>query len=267
MRKKIKKMPDGGKVNPLQSQLDFYNQYLHSPNYLKRLKGMGYTNPEEVIRARSNRISKTKLRTGLDEGSAYYEDTNTIVFDPHQAKHYPGMNRNVVLAHEMSHGAGSFGEYYAKKHGFGNLTLNKNEINALNSRNKLYNTDPFTNHTTDEAGEIIHDAMSNELKADIDAFRYKLKTDKLYDTGTQEFNQNILNKAKKLYSKDPNFQRTFKRLDDKDLIWLMNNIAANQPQDTNTAKNGHTMRVKAKNLLFSSLPSVKELRGIMAEQG
>lgn len=73
--------------------------------------------------------------------------------------------------------------------------------------------------------------------------------------------------AKKKYQNDDILNRNFKRYSDKDLINIMNKVAASQSQDSNTAKNGKTMRVKAKNLLFSNLPNIKQLRGMMAEEG
>ena len=62
----------------------------------------------------------------------------------------------------------------------------------------------------EEYGNFLHDRNAHEAKADIDLLRYRLKKDGIYDTGTSDFNNNLLQKAKKKYSKDKFINRSFK---------------------------------------------------------
>lgn len=79
-----------------------------------------------------------------------------------------------------------------------------------------------------------HDARAQEFKADMDTLRYYLKRDKIYDTGTQDFNKEFLKTARKKYSGDFNIKRLFNRItSDDDFIYLMNNIAANKSNTSN----------------------------------
>jgi hypothetical protein len=61
----------------------------------------------------------------------------------------------------------------------------------------------------------------------MDALRFSLKKDGIYDTGTQEFNAEHLKKAKAKYSNDPTIKRLFDNFDEKDLMDIMNVIAKN----------------------------------------
>lgn len=253
----------------------FYYDYMHSPNYLKRLRGMGYNNPVDIRNAREKQLRKTEIinyPNWPDGGSQFLPKYNKIIFDPVQTKsiNYP---EDEVLAHEISHAAGAIGRGYVGNYKLPDepstpLTLNKNEINALDQRNKYTKIDLSTIKDSEKWGNYMHDSNAKEFKADIDTLRYKLKKDKIYNTGTQEFNKTFLNKAKQKYNKDPIFQRLIDRVSDDNLIYLMNNIADTNIYNSSQANNGITMRVNKKNLLYSGLPSIKDLKKIMkAQQG
>lgn len=265
-----KKMADGGTDPAERIKADnikqYYYDYMNSPNYTKRLKGMGYSDPQSVIKARTNQLKKTDIVSFPNwiNGSTFSTENNRVFYDPAQAR-MEGFNKDLVIAHELSHAAGSLIKADAPYGKLSPLTLNQKEIDAINSRNKAFQQDPLK---ANDPGSAIHDSKANELKSDIDSFKFKLKKDKLYDTGTQEFDQKILNKVKDKYSKDPQLNRIFDRVNDKDLIYIMNNIASNDPTQSTTAENGITMKVNKKNLLFSNLPTMKQLRNtIKADYG
>lgn len=185
----------------------FLKDYLQSPNYKKRLAMQGYKNIPQVIEDRNTRLDNTQVVAGK-RGSFFSQTTGDIQYDPLEANKH-NFTKEGVLAHEFSHAAGAIG--FEGMLGVNNLTLNSKEIKTISAKNKN--------------GEL-HDAMAQEAKADMDAFRFKLKKDGLYDTGTQEFNQDILDKAKKKYKSDGDLKRFFKTFKDGDAIQLMNTIAS-----------------------------------------
>ena len=71
-----------------------------------------------------------------------------------------------------------------------------------------------------------HDVAFDETKSDIDALRYLLNKNKIYDTRTQDFTKEHLQRAKKTI-KDFSFDRLQRLYNDEDLVDLMNIIAAN----------------------------------------
>jgi hypothetical protein len=66
-----------------------------------------------------------------------------------------------------------------------------------------------------------HDKRASENKADIDAYRYMLKQ-KVYDAGKETFTKEHLKNNSKNFSRE-RLQRNYS---DKNLIWLMNNVAS-----------------------------------------
>lgn len=223
----------------------FYNNYLNSPKYKQRLQTQGYTNPQQVITDRLNKLNTTKIvEPESNFGSQYDGKYNLIFLDKKEIEAH-GDIKSDVLAHEYSHAAGSVGDgvnYMPDQ--LNNNTLNKNEILNIDKRNRYtgqYYSDPSTRH----------DARANEAKADIDAIRYKLKKDGIYDTGTQNFNQNILDKAKDVYKNNNYIKRLSKRFSDKDIIYLMNNIAYTESKENPTiAQKGGKIKPELLNQYF-----------------
>lgn len=202
----------------------FYQGYLSSPNYKKRLSGMGDKNPNATIADRKVNLQKTRYNEYSDVGGSYYNaNANAVILDTNDAKTNSGLNS--LIGHEYSHASGALSNRNNKVKS--TLRLSDNEASAINSRNK----------STDS-----HDSMPHEAKADIDALRYRLKQDGIYDTGTQDFNQQHLNKAKQLYKKDQTINRSFQNFSDKDLTWLMNNVASTQSTQIDRAQKGMKMR-------------------------
>lgn len=204
---------------------EFYKGYINSPNYKKRLITQGYNNPEQVKKDRLNNLNKITQSEVNDIGSQYYHPLNKVNIDNKELKKY-SLNKEITTAHEYSHGVGAMNT--GNSNFTKNLTLNNKETSLINSKNNYLDIDTSYNNkklSEDQKADIRHNSLPSEAKADIDALRYKLKKDNIYNTGTQEFNQNHLNKAKKLYSNDKMIQRNFKAFGDKDLINLMNTIA------------------------------------------
>ncbi len=235
-KKVKKKYGEGGEVE------QFYEDYIKSPKYKTRLKKQGYENPNQTIKDRLNALNTTKLTHISGLGSQYLPKNKVVNLDQEEAKKF-GLPSQSVLPHELSHVAGSMGIGPWIKNP--NLTLNIKEQKLLNSKNQYRNID--TDYTSplplDQRMMIDHDKLPSEAKANIDALRYHLFKDKIYNTGTQDFNQDILNKAKKKYGNNKVLNRNFKAFKDTDLIYLMNNIASNDnTQSQDMAKYGKKIK-------------------------
>lgn len=208
--------------------VNFFNQYLDSPNYTKRLLKQGYSDPEAAIQLRKANLAVTKMKKDVAKGSEYDTKTQQVNVDPAQFVQHPDFTIPSVFGHEFSHVVGAHHPLNTKIPF--PMKMTDNEINEFEKRNKL---SKIKEAPADMIGKILHDKLGNESKADLDALRYMLYKDKIYDTGTQNFDKNILNKAKKRYSKDFNAKRLFKNFSDSDLIYLMNNIAINEQNNLN----------------------------------
>lgn len=238
----IPTMQAGGTITNVKN---FYDDYIHSPNYKKRLIHQGYNNVDKVITDRANSVKNVRVGTSND-GSEYLAKYNTAKFDKGDLKDY-NIDMGTLVSHEFSHAAGS--NNYAPNP---NVNLNANDVRDINARNNYYSHINTFREMKDN--ESFHDAQAIEFKADMDTLRYNLKKDNIYDTGKQDFNQQYLNKAKQKYKNNGEIQRLLKRVSDKDLIYLMNNIAMNDaPNTENTnsyAANGVTISpIKARKIL------------------
>lgn len=242
----IKKVP-----TPEVSVKQFYNNYLNSPNYKVRLLGQGYNDPNGVITDRLNNLNSTKVVNTPGGGSEYKSRTNTVDIDKKDLAKYK-VNLGDLYAHELAHPAGA--DVYTKNP---NLGMNSNDNMLINSVNKL------SNYQGSDV-QKQHDAHSRELKADMDNLRYNLKQSGIYDTGTQNFNQDYLNKAKQKFGNDGNFKRLQQRLSDKDLIMLMNTVADNTKPDTiapQVAKFGGRLKYGLGGQTNDSLPPTQQVPG------
>lgn len=235
-KKNYKKYEDGSLVDgppnkTATSVKAFYNNYLNSPKYKERLQGQGYKDPNLVISDRLFNVNRanigiTNSKPGPNYvGSNYNFGANTITIDNADKKYYK-INDDDLYSHEFSHAAGAIATPYPSPY-----TMNFQDQKLINSKNKFYGYKNNNKIITLEQAEKLHNAQSDELKADLDNLRYKLYNDKIYNTGTQDFNQDLLNKAKSKYTGDGNFDRLKSRLSDQDLILLMNKVAVNKPQN------------------------------------
>lgn len=215
---KYRKYGGGGKVQKVVEQQqeinDFYTNYLNSPNYRKRLIGEGYKDPDKTITDRLGYLNSLNYSNINGKGNEYISSSNTINTDSKEINKYK-FNPIDVKTHEVSHGIGSLGYSSIIDDSNSNRVLRNKEIDLLNA-NQNPNID-------------LHDKIAGERKADLDVLRFNLKKDGIYDTGTQEFNQDLLNKAKNKYKNNPVINRNFKSYQDQDLINLMNKVAVNTP--------------------------------------
>jgi hypothetical protein len=212
---------DGGELTPK----SFMMSYVNSPKFKQRISNVPYLNPDKEILDRTNRLRDVDIirqegapnlfRQAYNKykdipysmtGSQYQAKDNNIVLDAEQAKKL-GLPEDIIEAHELSHG--SLGKKY----------LNVWDQGEFNKRMKPLSVENYRN---------VHDMKPDEHKADMDAFRYELKKAGIYDTGTEDFNKEHLDKLKKSFSKD----RLLKNYSEDDLIWLMNNIAKGETSNS-----------------------------------
>lgn len=209
---------------------DFILDYINSPKYLERLQSSGYDSPEDERDLRASQVEGTgymvqRGKPGLFEqliktlkgepysttGSSYYAQPNLVIYDPEQAEEYD-IPKSSVLAHEYGH---------AELQNFTDLLhqspfrLNDSDVNELVSRLQTYE------------GQTDHDLEPDENKSDLNALRFELFQQGLYDAGTQDIDKETLRKADSSFIKD----RLLRNYSEDDLIWLLNNIAMDDSQE------------------------------------
>lgn len=253
-----------GKKKPI-PQKQFLDEYMRSPNYLKRLNRQGYKDPKGAIELRRANLKYTDLLEDNQIDTQYLPSSQTVVINPNAFLPGTGLSRDSGIAHEFSHASGSL-EYGYPKMPFP-LTLSEGEIGEISKRNKLTGV-PLEGRPGATQLSMMHDRRASEVKADMDALRYMLKKDNIYDTGVQDFNKRTLKISKEKYSKDKAIGRLFENFSDDDLIYLMNNIALNQTERTPTiAKNGKYMRLRPKYFEYENLPCIDCKDRLMANYG
>jgi hypothetical protein len=218
------KDPHQQAIEAAKTSMDFFNHYLKSPLYQQRLKTQGYQNTKDVVQKRLSRNNFGELVTGEGiGGSSYLQDGKTIAVDLQELKQN-NFSLDGTVYHEFAHKVGNNSYTNINHEG-----LNTNEIEQFNTRNKAFKTWPE------------HDSRAWEAKSDMDALRISLYKDKIYDAGKSEFTPELLKKAKSKY-KTSEFKRLFANFADKDLIYLMNNIAQHDTgEGVPVAENGITI--------------------------
>lgn len=230
-------------ITPRQFTID----YIKSPKYKERLIKSGYENPSEEVRQRlfqSNpKVSPYRepkqpnfLKSLLgaekvegERGSFYSPVTKSITLDTNNDINtfkdvYPNSTaptKEEIETHERSHS--TIGN-------IDNSRLNITDVRRLNNYHKRNPSIPE------------HDMLPEESKADLDAFRFLLKKEGIYDSGKQDFTPEMFKKTKKSATKD----RLQSVYSDKDIIYLMNNVAENKGTDnsSNYAQQGGIIEVK-----------------------
>lgn len=206
---------------------NFYNSYITSPRYKQMLIGQGYKNPDDAIKLRQANINVTPVQKKYSTVSEYNTNDHVVNISPFDELQIPNANMKSILAHELSHVGGAI--HYKMDKYPSPMKLSEKEFTEILNRNRLSKMD--YSKLSDE--EKYHDIAPQENKADLDALRYRLYSDKLYDAGTQNFNKEMLQKAKQKYSADLSMQRLSKYFSDDDIIWMMNNIAKNSTNNSN----------------------------------
>jgi len=214
--------------------------YIQSPKYRERLKNSGYKDVDKEIQTRLSNVKNTgvsNLKKGLwenlkefrlpPESGSQFNYKEVLIDYPsdleYTNKTYPELTpptRSEIVTHEIGHGETSYG-------GADKLRLNDYDKRNLEKRAR-------------NVGWINdHDKEADENKSDINAFRYQLKKQGIYDAGKEEFTKEHLKKAKETFTKG----RLGRNYSDKSLIWLMNNIAQNDDvneEEIAYAQNGMT---------------------------
>lgn len=242
------------KYNPDEAVRNWFVDYIGSPKYKERLIKAGYTNPNQVISDRRKRILGTKIEAQTDKkvGSAQNSEKNKVFMDNEQVRDLE-TTRDDVLAHELSHVNNSSANAVISRPDYNviispsNTSLSAGEEEYIGTKNKkvgalgvmtAQEAAKKKNTTTSNVLENVeHDYSPYENKSDLDAFRYILKKEGLYDAGEQDFTPELLKKAKtnKNIKKSFNSQRLFKYFSDDDVVDLMNKIAANKTAKSNLA--------------------------------
>jgi|TARA_R110002020_G_scaffold137687_2_gene307082 hypothetical protein len=207
------KPPADDTSNPL----SFAQYYYQSPKHKERLLESGYT--QEQIADRYENFKHGPViqpREDYDNpeflpvGSRAYPESNHIVTDyDTDRRRFPNASEEEILAHELSH--------ISTK-----TTLNKTDEKEILDRSKILQN----------GGRFQNDKIKTlEVKADLDAFRYLLYQSNIYDAGLENFDSYDLGIAYEQLKNSPVFQRLIKEYTDNDLMWMMNNVASNEPDN------------------------------------
>jgi hypothetical protein len=264
------KMPDGGKLPkyirrqtlpieqpdfitgeliPFAGQLQWMKGYVNSPKYKQRLSKFR-NNINDVVDARNRRLDDigfihTTTQTPDDPG-VYSSMTNSIRMNPVYSRSF-GFEPESTKLHEISHAVNSGNSTFTsltpleeeyimdKQVTFGK---NRNEHMKKFARDNKISLSQAVTHNWG-----LHDYAPAEIKSDIDAVRYLMSREGIYDAGTQDINEDILNKARSHPRiKDASlFKRLQSKYDDKDLIDIMNKVASNNKVSSAVARNGITL--------------------------
>jgi len=226
---------NGGRwLDKKESPQKFIQNYINSPKYRERLESSDYYNVDEEIKIRSKNLKDTKVNYSPLNSDKYDPVNNTIyVGDINDTKY--NLPTGYTEAHEFTHAEldnvnlpddiTPYDEY--KSSGFKNTRLNDYDNTNLRFRLKdVDNPEKVSSHTW----------SSGENKADLNALRYSLYKQGIYDTGKESFTEEHLKKLKDSNKSNPyekSGERLMKNYTDKDLIWLMNNIAQNSNNNNN----------------------------------
>lgn len=254
--------------NPLTPE-QFTIDYINSPKYRERLLKSGYKNPDEIIKNRIEQLKNTNVinqnyeLSGFDKiwanikgtpysnsGSMYIPEKNTVVMNSYIDQKRGGVNKqdsDYVKAHELAH---------AETNGY---PLNERDKSQLFNRlfmlipdsegmNKEESDNLKRESKKTDYSDVGHDSNPNENKSDLNALRYQLKKEGIYDAGKQEFKLEYLEKLKPSYFKD-RLLRNYKK---EDIVWLMNNIADNSEINNNIyGQQGGNIPVSSDGVFFS----------------
>lgn len=218
-----------------QKPKQFILNYINSPKYKERLRDSNYENVDEEVKQRllnSNPVvvpykpqgwvDKILGEEPMETGSYFNNISEVLQLDKindvkNFKKVYPNLTapkNSEIEVHERSH---------ASTNDFPQSRLNITDVRKLNNYHKK------------DSGANEHDLDPDENKADLDAFRYLLKQQGIYDAGTQAFTKEHLKKAKASASKD----RLRSVYSDDAIIYLMNHVAdSSKSSENNVAQQG-----------------------------
>ena len=201
-----------------ESPKEWLNTYISSPKYKERLESSGYTNVDDEISIRKKNVKRTKL--GNTKGESHYDTNEKLIKINPTEQEYLQDQGSDILSHEFGH---------AEIDGR-NMTgrLNKEDYSQLYGR-------------ANRTGAKGHDLDPRENKSDINALRFELSKQGIYDAGKEDFIKEHLNEAKNSYIRE----RLLKNFNEDDLIYIMNNVADNTKASTKKiAQGGHIEHLK-----------------------
>ncbi len=205
-----------------ESAQNYYREFLTSNRYREILKGQGYEDPNKVIEERLDNMYNTESRIDyFAEGNVYYgmpgtenhSEPPTIEYDPVEMQQYK-LRRDEVVPHEIHHSMVLSPNPYTNELGEGRTS--DKELDELYYRNRQ----------TDEnfIGPVdiySHDVDPYESQADINAMRYRLYKEGIYDPKTEDFKKEYLDEIEDSHLKE----RLKQRFGEEDLEELMNSIS------------------------------------------
>lgn len=239
----------------------FNKQYVQSPNFVNLLQKQGYT-PKEIKRRQDEVLGMTNddyTYTNFGPNFVYGEDeSGKTKINYNQRGLGDWSNFGDIAAHEWGHvGVTDYGPSALKS------SEQKLLYSKLNWPNVSENPDDFA-----------HDIAPQENRADLVELRKALQDRGIYDSFKGgEFKQEHLDK---LREKDPEYwNRSMRLYKDKDIVDLMNTIAANNPkQGMPVAQNGYNMSYyqngldfKPKSISKNGKKIIKDDRGQWAHPG
>lgn len=260
-------MAEGGTIDPPKKEKvgdkekAYTAEYLKSKNFAKRISKGQYKDDYWTIK--KERLDALKYTDVTDEsiipslmgaqGSHnYLTKSITIGKTPKEYEddpEYAEYQKGTVIAHELSHATGATNpqNLLARRP----LKMSARDYKEIKSRTVDNLPDKFvTTKEKDKDRQKLNKEIEefderkrfketadnlgywldpSEVKARMDALRYNLKRDGIYDSGTEDFTEEHYEKAKKLFGETTDFRSIKSK---EDFIWLMNNIASNKSKKT-----------------------------------
>lgn len=214
-----------------QEAVDWTKKYVSSPKYKERITNSGYDNPDKQINKRLQNLENVNIvDTNNPQGTVYKPSRNTIetsypadleYYNIHKNLYPTRPNLDSIVAHELGHSETN------RQNSTASL-LNKYDRGQLKDRlvPEAYDDlqvyiDNYLKHDKSH-----HNVIPEENKSDLNSYRYDMRNQ--YDAGTQDFTKEHLQNSPSSFAKE----RLLKNYSDEDLIWLMNNIAQNNNNET-----------------------------------
>lgn len=220
-----------------QEVLAWTQDYINSPKYKERL-GRFFKYPELVQQKRAKKAANVGF-TEAEEGGSHYSDTSAFPNQLHigqKQMRYNNYDRAELVAHELGHvtNANDNDAGLRLTAGEEKYIFDRNKTMTPEQRASLYKSgveksaiNPNGTLSAYLGDGATHDIAPSENMSDIQALRFLMKKNKIYDAGTQDLTPELLKKAKsnpaikKMFSS----KRLFESFDDKDLIDIMNKVA------------------------------------------
>lgn len=214
--------------------ITFFDSWLASPEYTKRLEKNGYVNPFQTIYNRRKSLSNLELTYDKNNRSMANAAPNP------KSKSFVNINENELndlnipintgKAHEISHIIGAKQHFQNPNVGFNDYEHNLIKDSIIRKRPDITGVQGSIENKQShkDFDNWKYMLKSEEIKADLDASRWNLFNKGIYDIRQgEQFNIDHLNKAKEIFKNDASFDRLLKQVGDDNYINLMNTIANN----------------------------------------